>query len=72
LKPRPPNQVKVLLADLTAHLTDAGDHDIQVDDGGRLTVMEYSEPRNTGGIVAVFPRGEWIAAFFENQTDRPI
>ena len=63
MKPEAPNQVRVTLPDGIIHLTEVGDHDILIADDGRLTIMEYTEPRNTNGVVAAFTAGHWLTAF---------
>ncbi len=62
MKPEPPNEVHVTLPDGMFRLTEAGDHDILIADG-TLTVHEYSEPRNTGSMVAIYAPGQWLSAF---------
>ncbi len=62
MKPEPPNQVQVTLPDGIVFLTEPGDHDIMIADG-TLTIHEYSDPRNTMGMVGAFPAGQWLAAF---------
>jgi len=71
--PSAPNRVQITLPDKMAVVTGPGDHDIHVTDDGRLTVMEYSEPRNTGCIVAVFAPGQWVSAIVQaGQSDGPF